>query len=206
MRTHFPILFASLLAAAPVLAQTTPAAPTVSTAPVKTAAPASAAAVHRDVRVERRITDLHSKLKITPSEEKPFSDFAEVMRENARRMAELVTKRQQIANAGNAVDQMKAYDDMAQAHAADMQRLVPAFSNLYEALTPDQKKLAGKSFREYANGPKSVRGGVGPGVGAPYSTPLPPPVGIGTGHQEHPAMKSGIHPDYHDVKIIMTDG
>jgi large subunit ribosomal protein L31 len=43
-------------------------------------------------------------------------------------------------------------------------------------------------------------------LGWPYSSHLAPPVGIGTGHQEHPAMKSGIHPDYHDVKIIMTDG
>jgi protein CpxP len=163
MRTHLPVLFAGLLVAAPVLAQPAPttAAPAATATPA-TAIPATAtpapAAVRRDVNVERRITELHTRLKITPSEERPFSDFAEIMRENARRMTSLVVERQKVANAGNAVDQMKAYNDMAQAHATDMQRLVPAFSNLYDALSPDQKKLADRSFREFANGPNGVRG------------------------------------------------
>jgi len=41
---------------------------------------------------------------------------------------------------------------------------------------------------------------------ARYCPQPAPPVGIGGAIQELIAMKSGIHPEYHDVKIIMTDG
>jgi protein CpxP len=50
----------------------------------------------------------------------------------------------------SAVDHMKAYEAITQARADDMQRQVPAFSRLYDSLTPDQKKLADESFREAA--------------------------------------------------------
>jgi large subunit ribosomal protein L31 len=39
-----------------------------------------------------------------------------------------------------------------------------------------------------------------------YRRRLARPVGIGGAIQEQRAMKSGIHPEYHTVKIIMTDG
>ncbi len=141
------LLGALLLAAPPTFAQAVPAATPAVAAP------------HRDMAVEHRITQLHDRLKITAAEEQPFAAFADLMRDNARRMSSLVQARQQSANAGNAVDQMHAYADMAQAHADDMQRLVPAFAALYGALTPDQRKSADTSFREFANGPRGLRGG-----------------------------------------------
>jgi large subunit ribosomal protein L31 len=39
-----------------------------------------------------------------------------------------------------------------------------------------------------------------------YRRRLALPVGIGGATQGHISMKSGIHPEYHDIKIIMTDG
>ncbi len=153
MHRHLSVSLAGLLAAAPALAQVSPGAGTPA---AQAAAPAAG---QRDAAVEQRIADLRTRLKITPSEQKPFDNFVDIMRENARRMDDLVQKRRQTAVSGNAVDQMQAYGAMAQAHADDMQRLVPAFSNLYDALSPVQKKLADQSFREFAQGPRGAARG-----------------------------------------------
>ena len=79
------------------------------------------------------------------------------MRSNATDMDDAVGKRMSVAKTGNAVDQMKSYSDMAQTHAQNMQRLVPAFATLYEALSPDQKKLADQSFRDFAKKSSNAR-------------------------------------------------
>ncbi len=141
-RFMLPVIAASLLAASPAFAQSPAAAPATTSAP---------AATHRDALVEKRITDLHSHLKITPAQQKPFDDFAAVMRENAADMDDLVGKRIQAAKTGSAVDQMQSYADMAKAHSDQMARLVPAFANLYAALSPQQKKTADESFRNFAS-------------------------------------------------------
>jgi large subunit ribosomal protein L31 len=39
-----------------------------------------------------------------------------------------------------------------------------------------------------------------------YSRQLARPVGIGGAIQRTFIMKAGIHPEYHDIKIVMTDG
>jgi large subunit ribosomal protein L31 len=39
-----------------------------------------------------------------------------------------------------------------------------------------------------------------------YTRALAVPVGIGVAKQERCAMKPGIHPEYHEYNIIMTDG
>ena len=124
-------------------------------APAATSTPMPA---NRDATIEKRIGDLHTRLKITPAEQKPFDDFAQVMRANAQHMGGLVQKRQATFSAGSAVEQMQSYSDMAQAHAEDMQHLTAAFSALYDALSPDQKKAADQSFRQYANSRRAAAG------------------------------------------------
>ncbi len=138
IRMTAPALLAAILLASPVLAQPAPGS-----APAK-----------RDAKIERRISELHARLKVTPSEEGQFSTFADVMRENARRMDGLAGQHAQAVSSGSAVDQMKSYATLAQAHAEDAQRLVPAFSNLYDVLTPEQKKAANESFKSFGQGPK----------------------------------------------------
>ena len=137
-------MLACLLLAAP-FAQTAAAQPATAAAANSATKPSS-----RDAAIEKRIADLHSRLKITPAEQKPFDDFAQVMRDNAQRMGGLVQKRQASFATGSAVEQMQSYSEMAQAHAEDMQNLTPAFSGLYDALSPDQKKAADQSFRQFA--------------------------------------------------------
>jgi protein CpxP len=156
--TMMPALVAGLLAATPLLAQTTPT-PTTPAAP---AAPATAAtpATHRDAMVERRITELHAKLKITPAEQKPFDDFAQAMRDNATHMDQMVSNRHTMVQTATAVDQLKSYSDMAKAHADEVSNLVAPFSSLYAALSPEQKKMADQSFRDFSNGPAMRRAAV----------------------------------------------
>jgi protein CpxP len=138
------LLTGALLAATSVLAQTTaPAAPPAAEA-TQTAKP------HPDV--EKRITQLRTTLKITPSETKAFDDFVQVMRENADKIDALIQEHRQNAATLSAVDQLKVYQSLAQAHAEEMQNLVPAFSQLYDALTPEQKKIADEDFRNFSNG------------------------------------------------------
>ncbi len=146
-RIAVPALLAATLAMSlavrPGLAQAQPAPVAAADSPSK-----------RDAMIERRVAELHAKLKVTASEESQFSAFAQVMRENARHMDGLAQQHGQTVAEGNAVDQMKSYAALAQAHAEDTQRLVPAFSNLYEALTPEQKKAADQSFKSFGQGPK----------------------------------------------------
>jgi protein CpxP len=151
--TMMPALVAGLLAATPLMAQSAPGTTTPATIPAP--ASATAPATHRDAMVERRITELHGKLKITPAEQKPFDDFAQAMRDNAARMDQLVSDRRAMAPTATAVDQLKAYSDMSQAHAEEVSHLVTPFSTLYVALSPEQKKMADQSFREFSDGPRA---------------------------------------------------
>jgi Mlc titration factor MtfA (ptsG expression regulator) len=116
-------------------------------------APKPAAKAH--IVVEKRIEMLRSKLKITPDQSKAFDDFAQVMRDAANRMDTLLNTQAKGMPAMTAVDHMKAYEAITQARADDIQREVPAFSRLYDTLTPTQKKAADDSFREAASGSRS---------------------------------------------------
>jgi protein CpxP len=158
-----PFALAGALAALPALAQTSaPAgAPAAAVAPAPvpataTAQPASRTARHEN-SIERRITTLRTKLKITPAETKVFDDFAQVMRDNAAQMDTLMEQRQQSVATMTAVDAMKSYQSIAQRHVDDMQRLVPAFSTLYDALSPEQKKLADHDFQQFATARRPAR-------------------------------------------------
>ena len=122
------------------------------------AQPASVANGTQNAALEKRITDLHNRLKITPAEQKPFDDFAQVMRDNAQRMDGLMLRRRSTAAAASAVDQMREYSEMAQAHAEDLQHLTAAFSALYDVLSPDQKKAADQSFRQLATTRRGAAG------------------------------------------------
>jgi large subunit ribosomal protein L31 len=49
------------------------------------------------------------------------------------------------------------------------------------------------------------RSGLPRGVGGRYSGRFARPVGIG-GAIRSKAMKAGIHPEYHEITVVMTDG
>ena len=101
-------------------------------------------------RVERRINQLHAQLKITSAEQKQWDNFAAVMRDNAKAMDETFMQRAQQFPQMNAVQNMQSYEQLAQAHAEHLQKLVPAFQDLYNAMPDQQKQVADQVFRVHA--------------------------------------------------------
>jgi len=103
-----------------------------------------------EVRVERRIKELHTQLRITAAEEPQWNQFAQVMRENARDMDEAFMQRAQQYPTMNAVQNMQSCEQIAEEHARRVQKLVPVFQNLYAAMPEQQKQLADQVFRANA--------------------------------------------------------
>jgi periplasmic protein CpxP/Spy len=101
-------------------------------------------------RVESRIKELHAQLHITPAEQSQWDQFAQVMRDNARDMDQAIMQRAQQYPTMNAVQNMQSYERIAEAHAQHLQKLVPAFDNLYSAMPEQQKKLTDQVFRANA--------------------------------------------------------
>jgi hypothetical protein len=136
------VMLASTLAMSGAFAQT--AAP--ASAPAAAAAAPASGAAQYEQRVEQRINYLHSQLKITPQQEPQWKAFADVMRSNGETMAGLYQQR--VNNTSqSALDDMKQYATLTQAHADGTKKLVDAFEPLYNSLSPDQKKLADTTFR-----------------------------------------------------------
>jgi protein CpxP len=97
-------------------------------------------------RADERIKQLHEALKITPDQEPKFDKLADVMRDNAKEMSAAVEKRSAAEKTTTALDDLKAYQTIAQAHADGLKNLVPAFETLYGALSDQQKKEADQLF------------------------------------------------------------
>lgn len=132
-------------AAAPSAA--TPAAPAVGGSPMSSHPVAGTTAAQR---VEQHIRELHAQLKITPAEEPQWQQFANVMRDNARGMDQEFAQRMQQFPTMTALQNMQSYQRIAELHAQDMQKLVPAFANLYNAMPEPQKQVTDRVFREHA--------------------------------------------------------
>lgn len=158
------VLLAGLFASPAALAQSGTQPGTQRAAPPATAhpadpsgaAPAVAPGPHpgqsgvRKDRVERRIEELHGRLHIAPAQEPQWAQFAQVMRDNARDMDQIYEDHARRLKDMNAVDNMASYAKVVEAHAQDVQKLVPAFRTLYEALSPDQRRTADQLFRRSA--------------------------------------------------------
>lgn len=102
----------------------------------RTAAPATTGNT-----AERRLADLKKKLRITTAQEPKFQAFTSVIQENAQQMGSVIREAQQKA-AGNAVDRLRASEQLAETQAASLKRLVPAFEALYNTLSAEQKHTA----------------------------------------------------------------
>ncbi len=99
-------------------------------------------------KIERRITDLHAKLFISPVQQPQWDQFAQVMRDNARSMDEAYQQRIQAIPTMTATANMQSYVQVAKDHAQDVQKLVPAFQALYDTMSDNQKRTADQVFRD----------------------------------------------------------
>ena len=100
--------------------------------------------------VEARITDLHKKLKITDAQKPQWDNLTQVMRDNAQAMVDLQKQRAANAKSLNAVDVVKSYGSVIEAHDAGMKKFIPAFEALYNSMSDAQKKIADSLFRNRA--------------------------------------------------------
>ncbi len=98
-------------------------------------------------RVEARITRLHGELKITAAQELQWNAVAQAMRDDAKAMEQAIEQRRQ-AKSMTAVDDLKSYQAIADAHAQGLQKLIPAFQALYDSMSDEQKKNADAVFSQ----------------------------------------------------------
>jgi hypothetical protein len=152
----FALVGLTLLVPAAQAADTTPASPPAtspapaSPAPAKQPAnPASTASADTAAaaRVEARIKQLHGELKIAQAEEAQWKDFTDVMRSNAREMGQAAQQIGQQADSMTALQSMQSYEQLTEANLQRLQKLLPAFAALYNAMSADQKKVADQVFR-----------------------------------------------------------
>lgn len=130
----------------------TSAAP-MAAAPSSTAAKAQTVKPTSNSQVEARITQLHRELKITKDQETDWNTMAQDMRDNAQKMASLIQERNNAAKSKpmNAVDNLKNYQEIADAHADGLKKIVPDFEKLYDEMSPAQKKTADTVFNQRVN-------------------------------------------------------
>ena len=69
------------------------------------------------------------------------------MRDNAQAMSDLKKQRAADAQTMNAVDVVKSYESVIEAHEDGMKKFVPPFEALYNTMSDAQKKTADSLFR-----------------------------------------------------------
>jgi hypothetical protein len=96
---------------------------------------------------EKRITSLHARLMITPSQEALWSNVTAVMRTNDHIIDALAKARHDGAPTMTAVEDLRSYGEITEAHALGIRNFTPVFSALYDKMTTEQKTNADKVFR-----------------------------------------------------------
>jgi hypothetical protein len=104
---------------------------------------------HSSDRSEKRIKELHDKLRITAGQEPLWGNVAQTMRDNGQTIRTRMTDRSTRLKAMTAVDDLKSYQIVADEHSEGLKRLIPAFEALYASMTPDQQKNADRVFGQH---------------------------------------------------------
>ena len=109
----------------------------------------SSAAQHGEqgATIDALIDHLHDSLKITAEQGPLWRGVTKVMRENAEAISKLAQERAEHAQTATALDDLKSYAEIAEAHAAATKRMIPVFQALYDSMSPEQKKAADTEFR-----------------------------------------------------------
>ena len=101
---------------------------------------------HKD-RTELRIQDMHAKLNVTAAQEEQWGKVAQTMRDDAKVIDTLVEARMEHSKDMSALDDLKSYGEIADAHAEGIKKLIPVFTVLYDSMSDTQKLAADKLFR-----------------------------------------------------------
>ena len=95
------------------------------------------------------IDHLRESLKITDAQEPLWQKVAAVMRENAAKMEKLSRARLEHSKSMTAIDDLRSYSTISEAHAEGTRKMIPAFQALYDSMSDKQKKAADEEFREH---------------------------------------------------------
>ena len=139
----------ALAVAVVVLAFVVLATPSFSRAASPEPGMAASGKVSRADRVEARIKELQTKLKITPAQEELWNKVTQVMRDNAKTMEALIKARSKEGSAMTAIDDLKSYAEIVEAHADGIRKFILAFEPLYASMSDAQKKNADALFRHH---------------------------------------------------------
>jgi len=160
--TLLPIIgAAAMLVPAAAFAQSTSATTSPTTATSATTSASStnnSTASQTPEAVTQRIQQLHQQLEITPAQQSQWSQFTQVMRQNAQDMRNAIDQRGAAMNTMSAVQNMQSYTQLAETHAQDMQRLSTAFDTLYKSMSPKQQQNADQVFRYKAQAAEAKHG------------------------------------------------
>jgi len=107
---------------------------------------ATAGTVSKADPVEARIKELHTKLKITQAQETLWNNLTQVMRDNAKMMEALIKARSAKASTMTALEDLKSYGEIAEAHSDGLKKFIPVFEPLYASMSDAQKKGADALF------------------------------------------------------------
>jgi cell division septation protein DedD len=109
----------------------------------------TARGVSKADRAEARIKELHARLKITPAQEDLWNNVAQAIRDDAKTMEDLIKARSEKAGSVTALDDLKSYSEIAEAHADGLKKFITVFEPLYASMSDDQKKNADRLFRHH---------------------------------------------------------
>jgi LTXXQ motif family protein len=146
-RTARAVGAAATLLGAIVLAGPSFAASSEAQSPAQQAMAAPASDSAATTPVEARIRDLHKKLHITEAQKPQWDALATVMRDNAQAMTDLQKQRAADSQSMSAVEVIKSYESVIEAHESGMKKFVPPFEALYNTMSDAQKKTADSLFR-----------------------------------------------------------
>jgi periplasmic protein CpxP/Spy len=105
---------------------------------------------------ENRVTHLHDQLAITPDQEVQWTSVASVMLDNASAVDVAIKERVRMTKGMTAIDDLKSYEAIVEAHAEGIKKLAVAFKPLYDAMPVEQQKRADAVFA-HRTGPAKVK-------------------------------------------------
>ena len=102
-----------------------------------------------DARVDKRITQMHQQLEITPAQQPAWDAFTQTMRENMTTIETANKERKAAVPTMSAPDNMRNFAQIERDRADGVQKLAASFQVLYDTMSDDQKKTADVMFRDY---------------------------------------------------------
>lgn len=104
-------------------------------------------APRRESWTDRQLSRLHRQLRISQAQDAAWTHFADATRTAAQHLQQLYEQRAANFETMNALQNLKDYQRIVAAQAADLDNKVTTFAALYDSLSAEQKETADRMFR-----------------------------------------------------------